>query len=265
MAVCGGLLPIVAAIATPLAAAVNAGFFLAALDAPPPDPPASLRIGPLDVRVMGSGAPLLLVHGVHPEGATERRLLALGAALADEGFEVFIPELRPLQDLEFSASLVDDLEETGRVIQAERGELGVVGISVGGAVALRVHAQAGWSGAVLTVGAPFDLAELANVHSEDEHGYARRVLDALQANRDELRRLGPLAVDARVFVLHGQDDPLVPASQSARLCELTTCERLLVTPWLGHADREGQSPWPVLRFTAEALAALRSSQSPSRR
>ncbi len=123
---------------------------------------------------------------------------------------------------------------------------------------LRAQSERGWQAPVLSIGAHVDLADVARAHQDDDDGYAREVMAQLDLTPEALARLDPrpLSAAARVFVLHGSEDPLVPAEHAERLCDVVTCERVLVTPWLGHVERHGQSPWQVLRFTAAALDAL---------
>jgi len=124
---------------------------------------ALLRLGP------GSRAPtLLFVHGVAPEGLEDGRIVHAVRAFGRAGFTVIAPELPtlvdPLDAAPVGAGVAQVLAAIGRgaYAGADPRRIGVVGISVGGALALRGCADflaAGGSGlrAVLAIGAPDDL------------------------------------------------------------------------------------------------------------
>jgi len=93
--------------------------------------------------------------------------------------------------------------------------------------------------------------------------------EALAGMADDLQALTPLANPlprARVFLLHGKDDPIVPSSEAVSLerwyTKKSVRHRLLVTDLFAHVDRDGGDPgvWesmPLLRFVSAFLSAAR--------
>ena len=125
-----------------------------------------LRLGPLRAhRYAGreGGALVALVHGVHPDGIDEPRLVRFAQALAASGLVVYTPELPALArarlDPGGSTVLADACDAIAR--REQRGSLGVVGISFGGGLALLAASQTEVIGAVLAIGAHHDAAALA--------------------------------------------------------------------------------------------------------
>jgi len=210
---------------------------------------------------------LVLVHGVHPEGADEPRMARLATLFADEGFVVHVPHLPSLAAFEPEPELVPRLRRYFDAARLRHGCVGAVGISVGGGVALRALEDAPVSG-VLTVGAHADLVALRDYHrANGGTRYARQVMEAagdvppvvLDALSPRRSPRGP------VWVLHGEGDPLVPADHADRLCAVIGCARRVRTPWLGHTEVDGESPIPVLTLLDEAVRAMKTSCAHVRR
>jgi len=127
---------------------------------------------PVDVRVeehplaglrsrtyRGEGPPLLLVHGAHPGGVDEPRLVRFASLLAEAGFVVSTPEIPALRALRFDPGAADQIAAAARALG--RPTVGVVGISFGGGLALVAAADEPAIGAVWTIGAHHDAARLA--------------------------------------------------------------------------------------------------------
>ena len=91
----------------------------------------------------------------------------------------------------------------------------------------------------------------------------------LQPLSEDLAALSPSRLEtapvAPVFLLHGSNDPIVPAADAEKLAEALrargTPVEVLVTDAFEHVDAtRGATPslfdvWPVLRFMADALDA----------
>ncbi len=203
----------------------------------------------------------MLVHGVHPDGADEPRMARLATLFADEGFVVHVPHLPSLAAFEPDPALPRRLARYFEAVRLRHGCFGVVGISVGGGVALRALEDTPVTG-VLTVGAHDDLEALRDHHRA--HGgtrYARRVMEAAgDVPAATLAALSPRrGPRGPVWVLHGEGDPLVPADHADRLCRRIGCNRVVRTPWLGHTEVHGESPVPVLSLLDDAARGLRTS------
>ncbi|MEM6954063.1 MAG: hypothetical protein AAF411_01290 [Myxococcota bacterium] len=256
LALAAAILGALAFLATPY---VRAAVLLLRLDDVPTEP-ITATLGPLEADRYGSGPPILLVHGVHPEGNAEARTRALASAIARDGFTVYALALDELAAFHFDASIVQRLGDAGDALQGSAGPFGIVAISVGGTIALRARAERGWSGAVLTIGAPASLRSLVEHHRDSGSVYAERVLNALAGGLDlsdfEPSLPQPDGSDP-IFLLHGTDDSLVPVSHVYELCEAVHCEQALETRWLSHADRHGESPWSVIAFASNAFRAMR--------
>jgi len=126
-----------------------------------------------------AGRPVLLLHGVHPGGIDEPRLAAFATQLADRGFYVVTPALPALAVLRFDPATVDRVAAAAEALAAERGvsSVGVVGISVGGGIALRASTETPSIHAIFAIGAHYDIT---------------RLLDGWVASPEE--RYGPLAL-----------------------------------------------------------------------
>lgn len=141
-------------------------------------------LGELRARRYGEpgGQPVLLLHGAHPGGIDEPRLVRFAHQLAERGFYVVTPELAPLAALRFEPGCVDDVRAAARALAAERGapSVGVIGVSVGGGVALRAAARTEAIGAVWAIGAHHDLGALLEpwMASTDERYGARALAHA---------------------------------------------------------------------------------------
>lgn len=163
LAVFGAL---VALLWTPAAAHLAAARLLTGVSDPAPPPytnPRDETIAGLRSRTYGQGAPLLLVHGVHPRGIEEPRLVRFAQLLAKEGFRVTTPELESLTRFRVEAEAAARIAACARALADREGaaRIGVVGISFGGGLALLAAADEPRIGAVLAIGAHHDARRLA--------------------------------------------------------------------------------------------------------
>lgn len=189
------------------------------------------------------GAPVVvLVHGVHPDGIDEPRLVRFAKALASSGLVVVTPELPALAgahlDPRGSRMLADACDAIAR--HEQRRSLGVVGISFGGGLAILAATRSDAIGAILAIGAHHDAASLARswlgaAGSRERYGlqvlahaYAGEYLEgvpdpeaaqaALAALLREERPSSALSPEARARVeplRHGHElAPVVPRLQA---------------------------------------------------
>lgn len=283
--------------------------------------------------------PVLLVHGVHTRGIDEPRLERFARQLANAGFTVATPELTPLRELRFDASSVETLARCADAWAEEHGveSVGVVGISVGGGLALRAAGRTEAIHTVFSIGAHHDFARLvawwtgeeisgpsgerpavaperygaevlAYAYAEDyfdsaseagrealgaqlrgETQRARRLRaelpdearDAIgalgtppprlreiaRAHADELAAVSPAgtlgSIGARVYLLHGRDDPLIASTEALHIAAELPPDRLggvVRTELLSHADANmiasWSTKWDVVHLAAEAFASL---------
>jgi pimeloyl-ACP methyl ester carboxylesterase len=193
---------------------------------------------------------LVFVHGVSADGLRDGRILRAIEAFHRGGFTVVAPELGPLTDPTRAPAELEGLDRllealaTGKIPGANGGRFGLVGISVGAAVALRAGAryQAGGGDGlrgILAIGAPDDLKISARLWFEasdpDEAG--GESLDWQRQNA---------AAFARAFVLR--------AALPVRVADEDDAHAL--SSWFSEAARWKEDP-PALRTeAARALASL---------
>ena len=118
----------------------------------------------------GDRPALLLLHGAHPRGIDEPRLVALANALAAAGLDVVTPELAALREMQLDASVSAEL----RALAAEHARrarvhaVGVIGISFAGGLALLAAAEQQADapiGFVVGVGAHHDLSRVCEFYA----------------------------------------------------------------------------------------------------
>ena len=205
------------------------------------------------------GPTLVLVHGVHPDGGREPRMGRLATLFAREGFVVHVPHLAELAAFQAKGDVIPRLRGYFDAVERRHGCFGVVGVSVGGGLALRALEDRPVTG-VLTIGAHDDLAAVRDHHrATGGTAYARRVMAAVgDVEPAVLAALSPRrGPRGPVWVLHGEGDPLVPASEADALCRRIGCARVVRTPWLGHTEVHGASPLPVLQMIDQALPGMK--------
>ena len=189
---------------------------------------------------------LVLAHGLSPQGIDDLRLGRFARALAGAGLEVLTPELAALVTPRVDPRCVETL---GAVVRAfatrQRRPVGLVGLSLAGGLALLAAADpqlAQHVAYVVCVGAHHNLASVRRYLRAEASG--ARLAQGLEGVAPEILaavsprgQLGRVRVP--VFMLHGANDPLVPAFESVRIArELPegTLRAFLVTPALSHVD-----------------------------
>jgi pimeloyl-ACP methyl ester carboxylesterase len=110
------------------------------------------------------GPPVLLLHGVHPDGIEEPRLVRFASLLAKAGLLVVTPELGALSRVELDPRAPESIGRAARALAARerRASVGVVGISFGGGLALVAAAEGEPAiGAVMAIGPHHDARRCA--------------------------------------------------------------------------------------------------------
>lgn len=127
-------------------------------------PSVSLSVAGMDARAYGAGPPLLLVHGVHPGGMHEPRLIRFARILAAEGYRVVTPQLSALAEFRLDPDTASRIARAANELARDSpdGRVGVVGISIGGGMALIAANQEPAIRAVLAIGAHHDARRLTD-------------------------------------------------------------------------------------------------------
>lgn len=100
------------------------------------------------------------------------------------------------------------------------------------------------------------------------------LLASVARHADEMQRVSPsgklASLQARVFLLHGEEDDVIPSSEAHWLAHdlpAPQLARLLITPAIGHVDPSTrlswQSLWKVISFIAGIFRQLEASQHAS--
>jgi pimeloyl-ACP methyl ester carboxylesterase len=114
----------------------------------------------------------VLVHGVHPAGIDEPRMVGFAHALAHEGYAVLTPDLTPLRRFQLDAAERRTIANAAETLACElrRPAITVIAISFSGAIALRAAAEdeRGTIAAMLTIGAAHDLRRVARYYLGDQ-------------------------------------------------------------------------------------------------
>lgn len=189
----------------------------------------------------GPDKPLLFwVHG----GPTDQRRVEFDARLAyflDRGWAVLFPDFRGstgwgrayTQALHGGWGVRDTADTAAGIRAAAANRWGdpartvVMGGSAGGLVVLRVLAEhPGLCAAGVALYPVCDLLDLAATTHRYEAHYTSHLIGPLPGSEDEHRRRSPISDAARIgdplLLLHGSEDPVVPASQSAALADAIT-------------------------------------------
>ena len=191
-----------------------------------------------------SGSPrqtILLVSGLHPTGIDEPRLVALARTLAEANVTVVSPDIPELSRFEITPALTDRIEATALWLATESGiphsgEIGIIGVSFSGGLA------------IVAAGRPSLRGHLLYVLSFGGHDDLRRVLQYFCRGD---ARVPPHDYGLAVVLLHIADR-LVPAAQVAPLRDAV--RRFL---WASYLDREDKSQaqreFAALREVARTL------------
>jgi pimeloyl-ACP methyl ester carboxylesterase len=182
--------------------------------------------------------PLVLVHGLAPDGKDDARLVAAAALLARAGFDVVVPTIPGLTQLRLRP---EDVRPVVATLAAQQRPAVVVGVSVGAGVAMLAAAQAEARAPVrlvLSLGGYASAAELVRFYltGEFEFGDARGRAAHDPALIETFVRANPDLLDA-----------------SAR--------RVLAAADLGAVDASLQRLSPDLRALFDALSPERVVRS----
>jgi pimeloyl-ACP methyl ester carboxylesterase len=211
-----------------------------------------------------AGCALVLVHGLAPAGKDDPRLRRAASLLARTGFAVAVPTIPGLTRRTLRAG---DVEVVVRTIQTLPPPARLAGVSVGAGPALLAAADPRTRDrvvAVLSLGGYGSALELVRFHLRANPAIAREFVEAnpdlvdastrrALAARD-LALLSPAArrylealspervagqIRARLLLVHGRDDPLVPFGESLRLQAAARpgSARLAVVGVIGHVEQ----------------------------
>src|SRR3954467_14149762 len=114
-----------------------------------------------------SNAPgIVLLHGVHPLGIEEPRLVSFARALSAGGVRVFTPPVKELADFRISPASIPTIGLAAQALHHEigRGPVGIIGFSFAGGLALLAAADPHFAndiGFVAAIGAHDDLMRVA--------------------------------------------------------------------------------------------------------
>ena len=240
-------MPIVFVVVSPLSRAAVGARVLLAYEQVPPMRGRATEVHGLRLHRWSTpeeaGVDILVLPGMHPDGAQEARLVRLATALHAQGFSVGVVDLPPLREFRVDV----EIAPLARLVDALNPAV-VIGISVGGALALRLVEPRHGVRAILTLGAYADLPTVVRqMRRPDAPPYAHKVLRALQQGRvaeARLRTLNPRPkTGPPIWIVHGARDPLIDPEQARRLCQrfATRCRGSLVTEQLGHARTRAAS------------------------
>jgi pimeloyl-ACP methyl ester carboxylesterase len=250
--------------------------------------PASLGVAFEDVRfptangrtlhgwwIPAAATPRATVILVHGWGRNCERMLPYVAMLHPAGYALLAFDARGHGDSErdghssmkkFSEDVRAAVGWLVRRGDVDAGRIAVVGLSIGGSAAIHAAAQEARIRAVATVG--------AFAHPRDamlEMGFATPLLAPARpllfrfmewrvgARLDELapeRRIASAA--ARMLVIHGENDAVVPVAHARRLAAADPRAELWVVPGRGHSDVHLEPGFPerLLAFLDAAPASV---------
>src|SRR4051812_17125618 len=121
-----------------------------------------------------SNAPgIVLLHGVHPLGVEEPRMVSFARALSASGVTVFTPPVKELADFRISPASIPTIGLAAQALhhQVGRGPVGVIGFSFAGGLALLAAADPHYTneiGFVAAIGAHDDLSRVARFFFTDQ-------------------------------------------------------------------------------------------------
>lgn len=117
-------------------------------------------------RTPAAPPPVLVVHGVHPEGIDEPRLRSFARAMSEAGMVVATPHVASLASFRIDREAVDTIAASARELaeRSGRAQVCVLGISFSGGLALIAAGEPGIGdaiGAVVALGAHHDVERIA--------------------------------------------------------------------------------------------------------
>src|SRR4051794_20743939 len=116
---------------------------------------------------------VVLLHGVHPLGIEEPRMVSFARALCASGVTVFTPPVKELADFRISPASIPTIGLAAQALHHEvgRGPVGVIGFSFAGGLALLAAADPRYAndiGFVAAIGAHEDLSRVARFFFTDQ-------------------------------------------------------------------------------------------------
>ncbi|MHC4938333.1 MAG: hypothetical protein ACYTHK_05135 [Planctomycetota bacterium] len=251
------------------------------------------------VRRYGNGPAILLCHGAVAEGIDDPRFIALARALALRGFEVSTPQLESLCrfriDIEDPSRIARLAGSTPVALMGISigGSYCLLAANRPGVNARCVFAFGGYADFEALVmrwlahpgEGPRELldplregrrrvlqgnrdrlepqAVEAAMESEQplSEAAANRLIDPMRKDLFELSPVRQPATPTRVFLLHAENDPVVPTTDSEVLAKHYGNVRVLITDLFGHVDAEAEpglwEAYPLLSFLADFLRTAR--------
>jgi acetyl esterase/lipase len=209
---------------------------------------------------------LFFIHGGGWSAGTRADYAPLVEALAAQGFTGLTidyrlsPQVRHPQHLEDVQCAWRWLQQQAPRLGVDAARIAVIGGSAGAHLAaLLAFRNSGQAPAAAVLhGGPHDLTVLKDLTS-DARGAVHALLGSAQPSLAQLREASPVQqVRALpVLILHGAQDPLVPADQARRLhaaLQRVNAEvRLRVIPGAGHGDF-GAEPDAIMRELLDFLS-----------
>jgi dienelactone hydrolase len=116
---------------------------------------------------------IVLLHGVHPLGIEEPRLVSFARALSASGVTVFTPPVKELADFRISPASIPTIGLSAQALRRQlgRGPVGIIGFSFAGGLALLAAADPRYAndiGFVASIGAHDDLTRVARFFFTDQ-------------------------------------------------------------------------------------------------
>jgi dienelactone hydrolase/Tol biopolymer transport system component len=222
---------------------------------------------------------VVIVHG-GPVGESRYVFNFFAQMLLDQGFAVFLPNVRGssgygkayalLDEVEKRMDSVADLAYAAKWLQSKpqfKGDrLGVYGASYGGFMVLAslTHYPDLWAAGVDVVGMA-NLATFLENTSEYRRSHREAEYGSLQNDRRFLEQIAPInridQIKAPLMVLHGENDPRVPLSETLQLVKSLEERNIPVEKMIftdeGHGivkEKNRKAAYPaILQFLKEHL------------
>jgi pimeloyl-ACP methyl ester carboxylesterase len=205
---------------------------------------------------------IVLLHGVHPLGIEEPRLVSFARALSASGVTVFTPPVKELADFRISPASVPTIGLSAQALHQEigRGPVGIIGFSFAGGLALLAAADPRYAddiGFVAAIGAHHDLDRVARFFFTDQiqtvdgktilmpaHEYGGAVLVYMKAEKF----FPGEAENARVAIRHW----LMEEPDKAKLAETQLSASAHARFETLHSRQFGESITDFLRIVEES-------------
>jgi len=173
-------------------------------------------------------ATIILVHGW---GRHSERLLPYIKKLNGRGFNLLAFDSRnhgnsDKDDFSSMLKFAEDISACINVVESketyERGKISLIGLSIGGAASILAAAQDSRINKVISIGAPANPSDVMELYIRKKHVPKAIIWLAFEYMQYRIgRRFSDMSVDnnihktdAKVMLVHGKDDRVVPFSQS---------------------------------------------------